>query len=193
MKIAIYGGAFDPIGKHHLSIANQIISLNIVDEVWIMPCYQSMKNKQMVSAFHRLEMCQIAITSNNNNKIKLCDFEIRNKFTLSSLEITRLFLEYYQKENYQFYFLMGADNAISVNSWPNYQSSLQLIPFIIVPRRGYELSPNLWCFMEPHLVINNISYQDNSSTQIRSELKSNKQSDLLFQKVNLYIKNNNLY
>ena len=199
MKIAIYGGAFDPIGTHHLNIANKIINLNIVDEVWIMPCYVSMSNKKMADANHRLNICKLALECNDNPQIKLCDFEISNKLTLSSIEIIKLFLKEYKTDNNSdntFYFLMGADNAINAPNWNNFNESIKLIPFIIIPRKGYNLHQDLWCFKQPHVVITDI-VEDGSSTEIRNIINKkntpNSDPNIICTKVKEYINNNNLY
>jgi hypothetical protein len=37
-RVAIYGGAFNPITNGHLQLATEIVHSGIVDEVWICPC-----------------------------------------------------------------------------------------------------------------------------------------------------------
>merc|ERR1719343_458085 len=38
IKVAVYGGAFDPITNSHLTCAAQIVHSQCADEVWLVPC-----------------------------------------------------------------------------------------------------------------------------------------------------------
>ena len=76
-KIALLGGAFNPITKGHIQIAEFVLSNSDIEQLWITPCYGHAFNKEMVDFKHRLEMCEIA--SKDNSKIKVFDYEIRHK------------------------------------------------------------------------------------------------------------------
>src|SRR5262249_49056384 len=39
-KVALLGGAFDPIHRGHIEVAAEVLRLDGVDEVWLMPCYE---------------------------------------------------------------------------------------------------------------------------------------------------------
>ena len=77
-RVAILGGAFDPIHKGHIQLAQFVLNTSgQFDEVWLMPNFRSISGKEMVSAEHRLKMCEIA--AKVDNRIKVFDYEIRNK------------------------------------------------------------------------------------------------------------------
>ena len=38
LRVAVYGGSFDPITNAHLTCISEIIHSGSVDEVWIVPC-----------------------------------------------------------------------------------------------------------------------------------------------------------
>jgi hypothetical protein len=40
LKVALLGGAFDPIHLGHTEVAAEVLRLGGVDEVWLMPCYE---------------------------------------------------------------------------------------------------------------------------------------------------------
>ena len=42
-KIGIYGGSFNPITYGHTDVVKNIITKNLVDEIWIMPCAKNNK------------------------------------------------------------------------------------------------------------------------------------------------------
>jgi len=37
-RVAVYGGAFNPITNAHLNVASEIVHSELADEVWIVPC-----------------------------------------------------------------------------------------------------------------------------------------------------------
>jgi len=74
VKVALLGGAFNPITKAHIQMAQFVLNTSgEFDEVWLMPAYDHMNGKQMESAEHRLEMCRIA--SQVDGRIKVFDYE----------------------------------------------------------------------------------------------------------------------
>ena len=187
--IALYGGAFNPIGKHHIDIANNLLKYNIVDEVWLVPCYVSMSKKQLIIPEHRLQMCQIAIQCNNNPRIKLSDFEIKHKLIDSSYEIIKKM--YQEMPDKKFFLLIGSDNAININRWPNAEKLINEIPFIVVPRPNSPLDSD-WCLKLPHYYLQDFPISSNSSTEIRNKINDSNVVKLVNNEVLAYIKLYNL-
>jgi len=63
-RVAIYGGAFDPITNAHLTCAAEIIHSGSADELWIVPCGpRPDKPNLKTSAIDRLCMCQIGVNT----------------------------------------------------------------------------------------------------------------------------------
>jgi len=172
MKIAILGGSFNPIGNHHIDIIQQLYIT--VDEVWIMPCHKSTTGKKLESDEHRINMCNIAINKLNSSKIKLCLFEIENKLSGQTYDVMEKFCKLYENnKNYKFYFVIGMDNALTINTWDNWEKLINMIPFIILNRNGYNKESNEYWFTKlPHVYMKNIITQNESSTKIRNDIKN---------------------
>lgn len=201
MKIAIFGGSFNPIGNHHIDIAQKLSTF--MDEVWIMPCHKSTTGKKLESDEHRINMCNIAIKNSNNPKIKLCSFEIDFGQELDGqtynsikkiLELHRIGnLPYgYNKDNI-YYLVIGMDNALTINTWDNWNELINMLPFIVLTRPGYNSSfKNEWFSKNPHIFLDNIATQNGSSTKIRNDIVNNSHPEIdpcVYQ----YIKDNKLY
>src|SRR4051812_6096446 len=45
LRVALLGGAFDPVHRGHLEVAAEVLRLGEVDEVWLMPCYEHLEGK----------------------------------------------------------------------------------------------------------------------------------------------------
>ena len=186
-KVGIYGGSFNPIANHHIQIAQK--ALDYVDEVWLLPCYKSMSSKKLESGHHRLAMCRLAIGHLNN--IKVCDFEIRNKFTGNPAIVIRQLMHDFP--TYQFYFVIGTDNACNIHNWINGHEAIELLPYIVFPRKDYFVDQYTWFKKSPHIYISNFELQSGSSTQFREEYRRNGHSKLVNSNVIAYIQQNSLY
>ena len=189
-KIGLYGGSFNPIGLHHTKIMQEIMKLDLVDEIWLMPCF--MKNfKVLESCSHRLAMCKIAVANLNDDRIKVYNYEIANKLHASSYEIIKQFYKDHDTNN-TYYNIIGSDNAINISRWDNWKKVLDIISFIVVPRATYDIEDNSWCLHQPHIYLKELCMENYSSTMIRQQLK-NRSSDLLDKNVLEYIVMHNLY
>lgn len=63
-KVAVYGGAFDPVTNAHVTCAVEIVHTGVADEVWMVPCGpRPDKPNLKTPAVDRYCMCQIAINS----------------------------------------------------------------------------------------------------------------------------------
>ena len=113
MKVAIYCGAFDPIGKHHLN--NAINLLDHVDKVWIMPDVRSFHGKNLIDVSHRFAMCQLAVQSLDtkyNDRIYAHDFQIKNPQCNCIYEMMKIL------GNCAIYYIaIGVDNALTIDQW----------------------------------------------------------------------------
>jgi nicotinate-nucleotide adenylyltransferase len=199
LKVAILGGAFDPIHKGHMHMIYNTSKLGVFDEVWIMPCYNSLYNKQMVKDYHRVNMCCMALDylkKLNDYPFVLSTFEIDNKLNGSTFDTLKLLKEKY---NYMFSFIIGQDNADSIESWINYKQLINENQFIVYPRcdqkQTFEQLKGKWYLQEPHYYMYNEQIPDVSSTQIRQIIKTCKTvySTHTLLTIKDYIKEHNLY
>jgi nicotinate-nucleotide adenylyltransferase len=189
MKIGIFGGAFDPPTIGHKEIA---ISLTkVIDEVWLMPCYQSAFGKKMSKNEDRLEMCRL-VTKNLDN-VKTSDFEITNQITGGTIYCVEELLKAFP--DHQFYWIIGQDNANVFHHWHRNEELKKLIPFIVVPRQGYKNEKNeLWYNQKPHLHLEDLTLPEVSSTLVRGLISTKKRVEHLVENdVRSYIEAVNLY
>lgn len=198
-RIAIYGGAFNPITNGHIQVAQFVLNTSgFFDEVWIMPAYKHMYNKKMESPEKRLEMCEIA--AKVDARIKVFDYEIKNKLAGETFKLVKQLKNDKEYENYDFSFIMGIDNANTFNKWVNYEHLEKMMKFVVVSRKGIERDNSVdWYLQKPHIFLEGECAIDVSSTLVRDLLKekgSFKKAGLekyLNSEVVDYILKNNLY
>jgi nicotinate-nucleotide adenylyltransferase len=139
IKVAILGGAFNPVHDGHIAIARFLLDFSgEFDEVWLCPCYSHMYNKVLAPPQHRFEMCRIAAAG--DRRIKVFDYEIKNKLGGETFHfVKRLMAESFAKNKYNFSMAIGMDNANTFDSWVNYKDLEKMIRFIVIPREGVKI------------------------------------------------------
>lgn len=170
--VAILGGAFDPITIGHIKLAQFVLDTSkTFDEVWIMPCYKHIYNKDMESSEHRLNMSEIA--AQMDGRIKIFEYEITNQLGGETYNFAKRILEEdYAKDEYDFSLIIGMDNANTFDQWVNYEDLERMMRFVVVDREGIERDPKIdWYLKNGHIYLNaESSIPEISSTQIRGWL-----------------------
>ncbi|HPI81868.1 MAG TPA: nicotinate (nicotinamide) nucleotide adenylyltransferase [Candidatus Paceibacterota bacterium] len=196
-NIAIFGGAFNPITNGHIRSAEFVLdNLEDIDEVWLSPAFRHTYGKEMASSEHRVEMCKIAIEL--NPRIYIFPYQIYHQLSGSTYEFFLKLKDDTRFSNYNFRFVIGMDNALSIDKWVNPDKLKNEVPFIVIPRPGYDLkSPDMWFMKDPHLYLDiPHSIPEVSSTEVRNLLIAGKAEEAS-KKVPLgvveYILDNNLY
>ena len=175
LKVALLGGAFDPIHVGHIQLAKFVLDTSqTFDEVWLVPCYEHMFAKEMIAAEHRLAMCEFAAAE--DGRIRVCDYEIKNKLRGETYHfVKRLLEEDFAKDECNFSLIIGQDNANGFESWVNYELLEKMIRFVVVPRKGTEVDPEVqWYFKQPHIYLagDDSPIADISSTNVRQIFKA---------------------
>jgi len=171
-KVAILGGAFNPITNGHIEVAQFVLNTSkTFDEVWLMPCYTHMYNKKLESPEDRLEMCRIA--SSADARIKVFDYEIRKQLRGETFHLVKQLLgEDFARHEYDFSMIIGMDNANTFDKWVNYEDLERMMRFVVIPRTGENPDPSVqWYLRPPHIVLHpERPLRNISSTRIRDEL-----------------------
>jgi len=114
-RIGIMGGTFNPIHMGHLLLAEWAKNEVDLDEIWLIPNRISYKKaeQEIAPAFDRLRMTELAIKGNNH--FKCLDLEIkRGGYSYSYETLEELTQAYPENE---FYFILGADCLLALETW----------------------------------------------------------------------------
>ena len=201
--IGILGGAFNPITRGHMELAQIVLNHIYLDEIWIMPCYDHRMKNNLVHSSHRLEMCRRSCRDFQN--IKVSDYEIVNQLDGSVFNLLNKLKEDRSMLNFEFSFIIGTDNLSIFSQWKNFEQLKDMTRFIVVARQGISVSSENWFLNLPHVYIEpEKPIMQVSSTEIREILKkwwknqlSVSDIQLLNNKIDVsvlkYISQNNLY
>ena len=196
IKVGMMGGTFDPIHIGHLILAMEAINYKKLDEVWFVPTGNPnfKQDKKVTDKLTRYEM--VKLSTQDNDKFKVCDYEIEKSGVTYSWETMKYFRENYEHD---FYFIMGEDSLMSVETWENAEDFLKNTKILACIRRQEEdskLDEKISDLKSKGYFVERIptSFIDISSTKIREKAKSNQDFRYFIpEKVYEYIVRNKLY
>lgn len=138
-KIGIMGGTFNPIHIGHLVLAETAMEETGLDEIWVIPTGCSYMKKDLddiLPGEERLAMA--ALATEENDKIKCLDIEIRrNGYTYSYETLEQLRRDY---PEYRFYFIFGADCLFTIEKWRYPERIFENCTVIAAVRNGTSLA-----------------------------------------------------
>ncbi|MBT3193692.1 MAG: hypothetical protein HN341_14185 [Verrucomicrobia bacterium] len=62
MRIAVYGGSFNPVGNHHVALVEALLGTGRYHRVILVPNGNECGKKGLIDERHRLEMCRLAFS-----------------------------------------------------------------------------------------------------------------------------------
>lgn len=158
-QIGIFGGSFNPIHCGHIAMAQEILRLTSLDEVWLMVSPQNplKQQKDLLDERERLQLARKALQGVSG--IRASDFEFslpRPSYTWATLEALREAFPHCQ-----FSLIIGGDNWDHFDRWYRADDIRAHYPLIVYPRGGFTpTSPSQQLFAQSRLY--NVS-----STEVR--------------------------
>lgn len=133
LKIAIYGGTFDPVHHGHLILAREAREQFGFEKVIFVPAAVSpFRSLPAASAQTRLSMLRVAIEGEEG--FQFDDFELRRpppSYTIDTIEEIRT-----RKGDAQMYYLIGEDNLPTLHTWHRFDELRKAVQFIVLDRTG---------------------------------------------------------
>jgi nicotinate-nucleotide adenylyltransferase len=176
MKIALFGGSFNPPQNGHVALAQALLDSKLFDEVWVLPSFRHPFGKPLAPFEDRLNLCRLAFEG-LSARLKVSDVEKGidppEGYTIDTVR--------YLKKKYpedKFYLVMGSDLILEFPRWKDSTELKKMIEIFPISRAGYEES----------------QFPRVSSTEIREALRLGKDiSSLVPPQVAKYIGEKNLY
>ena len=140
MKIALFGGSFDPPHKGHIAIVKKALQKLDIDLLIIVPAYLN-PFKKSFAAPPNLRLHWLKKIFLYEKRVKICDFEIRQNRPTYAIETVE-----YCKRRFapkKIYYIIGCDNLASLHLWKNYKKLKKEVTFVVATRRGYKCNTPL--------------------------------------------------
>lgn len=168
MKIGLYFGSFNPIHTGHLIIANHVLNVSVLKQIWFIVSPQNpfKPSNSLLNEYDRLHLVRTAIE--NDNRMKASDIEFhlpRPSYTVETLAYLR---EKYP--DHEFSIIMGSDGFQNLDKWKNAQVIINNYNIYIYKRPGFAITDTFGATIE----LLDAPLLDISATQIRSLVREGK-------------------
>ena len=195
IKIALFGGTFDPVHNAHVMLAEQMYEKINPDRFIIMPdsvpYHKSHDN--LTPDADRLAMCRIAF----GEKYYVSDMEIQRggpTYTIDTIEKL-----YSENKDAVIYLICGSDMFLTLREWRRYEDLIRQAVVCVAPRRGSDIT-EIGKYAEEVekdggcVIISDKILPKISSTEVRNLIKAGVDaSDYMPRGVYEYIMGNGLY
>src|ERR1041385_7419285 len=134
MRLAIFGGTFDPIHFAHLEIACRAANQFALARVLLVPAaHPPHKAGAAYAAYeHRVRMCELASATEPRLEVSRTEEDTRRSYSIDTIEKVRGTLA----PEDELFFLIGADAFSDIRTWHRWRDVVQAVTFIVVSRPG---------------------------------------------------------
>ena len=133
-KVGLYGGTFSPPHIGHISAARAFLVQEKLDELIIMPTYQS-PHKEMsdsVTPEQRLEMCRLSFSSICGVTVSNMEIERKGK-SYTYLTLSEILAE---KDDIRPVFLCGTDMILTFDRWYRFEDIFKMADIVYIRREN---------------------------------------------------------
>lgn len=136
LRIAFFGGSFDPPHLGHMAIANALIRQFELDEFVFVPAFHAPhKRSAPTHAFDRYAMLCLATQNESRMTVSRIEIEMPQKpYSVETLDRLTQMLPHEE-----IFFVMGADSWRDIRTWREWEKLLTLTDHIVVTRPGYQI------------------------------------------------------
>jgi nicotinate-nucleotide adenylyltransferase len=134
MRVAFFGGSFNPPHVAHQLVSLYVLETAPVDELWLVPCWKHPFDKALAPYVDRLRMCELAVAA-LGPRAHASDIEGR----LGGESRTLLTIKALRKErpDCEFHLVVGADIEPELPAWYGAEELVRTVPRIVVGRGGF--------------------------------------------------------
>ena len=145
MKLAIFGGTFDPIHEAHLAIAREAADRFRLDRVLFIPAaHPPHKHGVTHAAYeHRVRMAELACRADARFEVSRLEEGTARSYSIDTIEKIRATLA----PEDELCFVIGADAFAEIRSWHRWREVAHAVRFLVVSRPGhdYAVPPEARC------------------------------------------------
>ena len=136
MKVALFGGSFNPVHIEHVNIVKSAIKSLSLDKVIVMPSNITpyKEGRIFTDAADRLNMCRLAFA--DIPQAVVSDYEIAQRGVSYSYLTCRKFKEEY--EDAERYFIVGGDMLENFSKWKYPEEILKCVTLAVFAREDVE-------------------------------------------------------
>lgn len=136
MRIAIFGGTFDPIHEAHLRVAEEAVRVAHLDRVLLVPASNPPHKPGQTHAPYedRLKMVELATLNHEHLEASAIERRQGRSYSIDTIRQVRASLP----PRAELFFLIGADAFAEIETWHLWQEVMTSVQFLVVARPGYQ-------------------------------------------------------
>jgi nicotinate-nucleotide adenylyltransferase len=133
-RIGLFGGSFDPVHLGHLLVAQAAVEELGLDRLYFIPAAQSpfKPENEPTPAAERLRLLRLALAG--QTKYEVDEQEINRGGISYTIDTLRKYAK--RHPGAELFYLIGADNVISLPEWRESGELARLAEFVAIPRPG---------------------------------------------------------
>jgi nicotinate-nucleotide adenylyltransferase len=185
VRLALFGGAFDPIHNAHIRIAKEALRECGLDQLLLVPAANPPHKRMHAGYEDRYRMVELAVENQPGLTASRLEDGTAQSFSIDTIEKLKKELGAGDK----LFFLIGADAFADIQTWKRWRDVVREADFIVVSRPGHRYNIPEGARVERldsvELVV--------SSSEIRERLAAGDQQVDAPRAVLYYIREKNLY
>ena len=136
LRIALFGGTFDPIHNAHLTVAREAAQAFALDKVLLIPAAHPphKPNENLTSYEDRYRMVELACQGEPALEASPLEDHEGKSYSIDTIERAKQTLG----PAVQLFFLIGADAFHEIETWHCWPEVIAAVDFIVVTRPGHE-------------------------------------------------------
>lgn len=147
MKLAIFGGTFDPIHEAHLEVAREAAGRLHLDRVLFIPAAHPPHKAGATHASYadRLRMTELACEGDSRFQASPLEAGTVRSYSIDTIEKLRAGLSTGLSADDELFFIIGADAFSEIRTWRRWRDVARSVRFVVVSRPGhiYDVPPEV--------------------------------------------------
>ncbi len=198
MRVALFGGSFDPPHRGHMALARAAVDSFALDLVLFAPAGRQPLKQASTGVSYPQRLAMVALACAEDPRFLISELDAphpdgRPNYTLDTL--TRLQTLYPDAQRFN---LAGADSFLTLGRWREPLRLLELAEWIVVSRPGFPLVEPEGLLLNEHqrsrIHLLDSVHEDVAATGLRERLRTGDPcTDLLPPPVSAYIEQQGLY
>jgi nicotinate-nucleotide adenylyltransferase len=187
MRLAIFGGTFDPIHRAHLAVAREAADRFQLDRVLFIPAARPPHKRHGASAPYddRVRMAELATAGEERFCVSRLEEGTARSYSIDTIEKLRAELA----PRDELFFIIGADAFAEIQTWHRWRDVAAAVRFLVVSR------PNALYTPPPEVAYERLDTLnlEISSSEIRRAIAAGERPAALSPEVLDYIRAHGLY
>jgi len=134
MRIAIFGGTFDPVHSAHLEMARRAADQYRLDRVLFIPAGNPPHKRADASFEHRYRMVELACAADPRFVASRLEEGAGKSYSIDTIERVMA------ANTGALFFIIGSDAFAEIQTWRRWEDLIRAVEFIVVARPGHEIS-----------------------------------------------------